>query len=586
MEEGGGDPSSPAALLQNLLIASSDCFADSSQNGAARHASAQVISSQIGFYVACLLRGFEARQIPTPPNIVVVGAGFIGGNVIELLMSNGLTPFLHVFCRGDMAAQRWRRRGINSSPSLARLMKDCGGKADVFILCSGVSGFASVTKLVLPFLTPATFVITSTFGLQRKRIFSALQTRGVFRTYLEPHALVKHVKSVAHAAGIDHSSFDDPALSAPGEEEDVPQNDSSIANALGVASPRNANDANDDEDEDEDEGHSFAGLYSQQESLVDSIKTYTSADQFLFLSSSAAGSLENAAEQLAHRTPDIVGLITVLENYFSLLGLRFLTSRAQALFAVLGYVENTAVGIASSQLSTGSLTSSQLDVMMRLRGRGEDEDDDTVEVNIKKEETKKLARAIASLTNARTSLENSVSTSFHRQLSKHVRVVDIPRLSDLINSDESKRASRLRRRVPSSSTSGFNAATISSAAAAEPEVAREKGHGELNTFHPDSKILQVFSHDVRFSSPLFAQYDESSSVASAISREQKSAMGFEFLREDHESVELSLGEDGENEVSPRIDPKQLGFVEETSASGLDPSILLAIELAAKAKSVV
>jgi hypothetical protein len=63
-------------------------------------------------------------------------------------------------------------------------------------------------------------------------------------------------------------------------------------------------------------------------------------------------------------------------------------------------------------------------------------------------------------------------------------------------------------------------------------------------------------------------------------------MGFEFLREDHESVELSLGDDGENEVSPRIDPKQLGFVEETSASGLDPSILLAIELAAKAKSVV
>jgi len=580
MEEGGGDPSSPAALLQNLLIASSDCFADSSHNGAARHASAQVISSQIGFYVACLLRGFEARQIPTPPNIVVVGAGFIGGSVIELLMSNGLTPFLHVFCRGDMAAQRWRRRGLNSSPSLARLMKDCGGKADVFILCSGVSGFASVTKLVLPFLTPATFVITSTFGLQRKRIFSALQTRGVFRTYLEPHALVKHVKSVAFAAGIDHSSFDDPALAAPGEEEDVTQNDSSIANAIGVASPRDVND-----EEGEDEEDSFEGLYSQQESLVDSIKTYTSADQFLFLSSSAAGSLENAAEQLAHRTPDIVGMITVLENYFSLLGLRFLTCRAQALFAVLGYVENTAVGIASSQLSTGSLTSSQLDLMMRARGRGEDEDDDTVEVNNKKEETKKLARAIASLTNARTSLENSVSASFHRQISKHVRVVEIPRLSDLINSDEAKRASRLRRRVPSSSTSGLNAATTSSAAAAEAEVAREKGHGELNTFHPDSKILSVFSLDVRFSSPLFAQYDESSSVASAISREQKSAMGFEFLREDHESAELSLGDDGENEISPRIDPKQLGFVEETSASGLDPSVLLAIELAAKAKSV-
>ena len=43
------DPSAPSFLLQNLEIATSDCFADSSHNSAARHAAARLIAAQVGF---------------------------------------------------------------------------------------------------------------------------------------------------------------------------------------------------------------------------------------------------------------------------------------------------------------------------------------------------------------------------------------------------------------------------------------------------------------------------------------------------------------------------------------------------------
>ena len=70
-------------------IAVADCFADSSHNVAARNAAAQLVAYQVAFYVACLLRGFEAKPVPQPPAILVVGAGFVGMTVIEMLVDNG-----------------------------------------------------------------------------------------------------------------------------------------------------------------------------------------------------------------------------------------------------------------------------------------------------------------------------------------------------------------------------------------------------------------------------------------------------------------------------------------------------------------
>jgi len=509
--------------------------------------------------------------VPVPPNIVVVGSGFIGSSVVDLLMSNGLSSFLHVFCRGDLQAQQWRRRGLKSSPSMARLMKDAG-KADIVIICTGLSGFTNTVKLLLPFISPATAVITSSFGLQRKRIYAAMQTVGVLRTYLEPHSLVKHVRQTAAAAGIDHGSFDDPALSASGGgldpdhggEQGGGDDDGSVGFLLDDA--------------------------SQEGTITDSLRTYKSADQFLFLSSSAAGSLANAADLLARRTPDIRNLVTVLENYYSLLGLRFLACRAHAMFAVLGHIEDTPVGHASVQLATATVGSASIDNMMRLRGKAESEDDDTEARDLYKEEAKKFARAIASLSQARASLEANVSYHFQRQLSKYIRVVDLPKLAPFLSQDDrrSVRKSTLRK------SQNLEAAAAGAGAAGSPgkvasghhfepaaPAAPPVGHGSNATMHPDKAILHIFSRDTKYNSPLWMQLDadnDGSSLASMGTHDDlfdTDGGGLDSLEE------VSSSSHAAGAAGRKLDLR--GFDGEDAAGGvggnIDASVLLAIELA-------
>lgn len=516
-DEKEDDPNSPAFLLQNLNIAVTDCFADSSHNGAARHAAAKIISSQIAFYVACLLRGFESRPIPVPPVILVVGAGFIGTSVIELLMAHELTSFLHVFCRGDLSAQQWRRRGLKSSPSMTRLMKD-SSKADIVILCPGLSAFTNTSKMLHHHITPATCIITSSFGLQRKRIHASLHTLGVFRTYIEPQALVKHVKGTARAAGIDHSSFDDAGLAVTEKEATAEQDD--------------------EDDASWDDA-------TKESTILDSIKTYSSCEQFLYLSGSAAGSMENAADLLASRIPDIRNIIYVLENYFSLLGLKHVVCRAQALCAVLGYVEDTAVGLAHVQLPTATLGSSSIENLMRMQGNGEDEDDDTAERNAKQEASRRLTRSIQTLAAARASLEAAVSPHFQRQLSKHIRVVDIPKLADYVVYEEKKsRRSTIKTRDKDKSLEGAAPIDVigdsgqsqlsleggknSSQPYAPPVAPAPQKYGPLGTMHPDKKILHIFSLDTRFLSPITDQYDDESTMYES-EHDHESMLGFALL---------------------------------------------------------
>ena len=596
-EDNPEDPNAPEFLLRNLDIAVTDCFADSSHNSAARHASAQLVSAQIGFYVGCLLRGFEARVVPLPPNILLVGSGFIGSSVVELLMANGLSSFLHVFCRGDLQAQQWRRRGLKSSPSMARLMKDVG-KADIVIVCAGLSGFSNTAKLVAPFVTPATAIITSSFGLQRKRVHASLQTLGVFRTYLEPHSLVKHVRHAAHAAGIDHSSFDDPALVTS-------ENDGPGATVSGGGSPNGfggtggGGRAGGEYANDDDDASSFFDDASQESSILDSIKTYKSGDQFLYLSGTAAGSMANAADLLARRTPEMRHLVTVMENYFSLLGLRFASSRAQAMYAVLGYIEDTPAGMVSVQLSTANVGSSSLEQMMRARGLGESEDDDTVARDLYKEETKKLARAIACLTQARMSLEANVMVHFQRQLSKYIRVVDLPRLSDFVSQEErrSTRKTAVRRSqivsgdgAAATTTSTLTATNSTGAAAVsnpnkpfEPvQPPPPQGHGPLNSMHPDKAILHIFALDTKHRSPLWERLDaenDGSSVASFGTHDTGAERDAGHLLDSLDEVSASF----------TIDRKALhrggagggagGGGQGDEHTTVDASILLAIELA-------
>lgn len=53
-------------------------------------------------------------------------------------------------------------------------------------MCSGMSSFGFICRSLLPFISRATFFISSCFGLSRKRIFHSLKTPNVFRTFQEP----------------------------------------------------------------------------------------------------------------------------------------------------------------------------------------------------------------------------------------------------------------------------------------------------------------------------------------------------------------------------------------------------------------
>lgn len=582
-EEKVEDLESPAYLLNNLDIAVTDCFADSSHNVAARNAAAQLVASQVAFYVACLLRGFEAKTVPQPPVILVVGAGFVGSTIMEVLLTHGCGPMMHVYCRGDMAAQAWRRRGLKSSPSMSRLMKDTP-RADILILASGLSGFTNIAKVVAPYSTPATAVITSSLGLQRKRILASLKTLGCFRTYIEPHALIKHVRMSARQAGIHHHSFDD---AVPVVIKNTPDGPVVTGGILGGGKGEGAEGGEGKTDDDDDDADflDFDDASSMGGSEAhDSIKTFTSREQFVFLAGQATGGLANAADLIAQRTPDIVGIVTVLENYFSLLGLKHIVARAQALFAVLGYAENTAMGHASSTLATTNFAALLPELQRTLRKPDEDDDDTTVRLE-KTRAADAQIRKIQQLCSARAALEQAISPAFHRQLSRYIRVLDIPRLADFISeADKNKPSRRATARlsrlvVPgkdATMVTGVEAATMAAAASlqsSEPHspshpAAKAETEAKIRPIHTAKKITHIFALDCRFRTDIVTDWDDESSH---VSLESGSMLGFEDL------------DDGGGRWRQET-PRELLYADAPFSGGLDESALLAMELGAKARS--
>jgi hypothetical protein len=115
-EEPEEDLKDPAFILENLDVASLDCFDDDTHVLPARRAAASIAAQQICFYVACCLRGFLYRMIPAAPVILIYGGGYIGQRVIDTLVEYKCKEMLHVYTRGDIRAKYWRTKGLKSSP--------------------------------------------------------------------------------------------------------------------------------------------------------------------------------------------------------------------------------------------------------------------------------------------------------------------------------------------------------------------------------------------------------------------------------------------------------------------------------------
>ena len=94
--------------------------------------------------------------------------------------------------------------------------------------------------------------------------------------------------------------------------------------------------------------------------------------------------------------------------------------------------------------------------------------------------------------------------------------------------------------------------------------------------HPDKIILQIFTVDVRHDSPLWAQLDagnDNSSLGGGSLADQS------MLLDDAQAGLDSLDEVSEAFVATLLNVGDLVYEEGGTGSGLDPSVLLAIELA-------
>ena len=205
---------SPTYMLQNLSLAGRDLLSDPSSILASRDRISRSASLQICFYLSLAIKSFR-RQ----PTILLFGAGHSGSRLIEYLLRYKLGHCLRLFARDDSATKYWNVRNVRSSSSLADLLS--GSKADIVIICSGISSFASISQSLSPYISKATFIISSCFGLSRKRIYNSLKTSSIFRTFQEPQ--LARMKSGGLSNGLITGISDDESTLDPVEQNSFNQ---------------------------------------------------------------------------------------------------------------------------------------------------------------------------------------------------------------------------------------------------------------------------------------------------------------------------------------------------------------------------
>ena len=134
---------------------------------------------QVCFYVYCVLKAYEAlKEIPTI--VVYGGGGVMGSSVIHALIEMGCKPLLKVYARDPVIVQKWLDAGVRSTIKFEK-----NAKLDIMIICSNIMSFSQLCRDVGHCLKPTTFVISTVFSLQRKRIFNLFEAPGVVRTFVE-----------------------------------------------------------------------------------------------------------------------------------------------------------------------------------------------------------------------------------------------------------------------------------------------------------------------------------------------------------------------------------------------------------------
>ena len=151
----------------------------------------QTISSQICFYIYCLLKVFLEKQ-QTPNILVIGGSGNIASKVIAELTECGLTPLLSIYSRGDITAQSWRNKGYKSHHLINKLIHD--NNPDIIISCISNSSFPQVCREFTQMMSKSTAYIYCALGLARRKVYFMFRNPGVFRSYAEPTYTLQRVQ--------------------------------------------------------------------------------------------------------------------------------------------------------------------------------------------------------------------------------------------------------------------------------------------------------------------------------------------------------------------------------------------------------
>lgn len=190
-----------AFILQNLNLAEPNYKEDRTFMLQGRKDLVEIICSQVCFYCYCALLGFETKLVS--PTILVIGDGFIGSNVMHALHKYGFGSALKLYTRSDSRAKEWSANGIRADSSIMDLL--AGQRPDIIIPCVENASFTALCKHFTEFniVTEGTFIITPTFGFQRKKICNALHCYNVFRTFVEPHDIVRNHKLKLRSSKMD-----------------------------------------------------------------------------------------------------------------------------------------------------------------------------------------------------------------------------------------------------------------------------------------------------------------------------------------------------------------------------------------------
>ena len=433
----------PGAVIKNLYIAKEGVTKDETFGIVSRHVLAKHVSNQICFYVYCALRPFltSPKQSPIPPTILMIGTGFIGSTVLKKLIDCECKPLIRIYSRGDAQTQHWSHKQVKCGTSIAKLLKN--HPADIIIMCSELTSTNSICKQLIPYVKPHTFFITSTFGLQRTRLFSFLKIPNIFRTFQDPDGLVNQFKN-NYALELEEKSKEmaDKKQESLGfnllNPEQVKEQEmtlsrqkkgkeSAVEKRLREAKEKEQKNKElgiiEDDDSDEDISKSMIAAMLDDDDDDDDDDEDKHED---------LNEVEISADLIGKRLADIRHLVFLLENYYALKGIPHTRARREALISIFGYVdefESTCPVPLSAQKYINALEEQKQELDIEIESKMDESSVTKDSVS----QAKKLVPPVRELLLLKImqSLFNTVADTFQKQLSKYILVVDLPQALEL-----------------------------------------------------------------------------------------------------------------------------------------------------------